>query len=596
MRQLHRLVRDRVVRLLLVVTAALFGCTGSAAAASYTQTIDPGHSLKAISCMPATTTCVVANSQGDSMYATDVSASSAATWNPWSGPTGQSPSHAVECPASTLCVLAAGEVEGGGGNLYRATSLGGPFLTSVLPANGFNAVSCPSTSFCVAANNGGGFIRYSTNPSGIIWSAVSIGTGAMKDVSCLSSSFCAVVDGASNIHVAATEEGVKESAGWVVTNLNGAAGLRSIACISTTSCLAVDGSNEVLSVTIAADGKATSSKVVVDGAGELVAVSCTGETCVAADGVGALFSSTNGGADWAMRYGSGAPATSASCPTSTLCAGISTSGTITTFDPSSVMPPRVVITTNALPDGAAKVPYAAQLEATEGTPPYRWSATGLPLGLTIDKTSGRITGTPMTAICVQAPCAQPPVTYTPTITVADSDGIPSSKQLTLAIAGAAAEIPPGRENPPGRGTAAPTPVVTDLKASHRLWRLGSGLARISKARGNGKTLPVGTTFSFNLNMPATVEFHFQRHIQGRKRGDRCVVQTSKNRQGEPCRRSAQEGLLSFASHPGANRVVFKGRLSRTDALKPGHYTLVVTTTGSDGQRSAPAWINFRMVK
>ena len=579
------------------MAVAVLGCIGSAAAASYTQTINSGNGLNAISCIPATTTCVVANDQGDALYATDVSVTSAATWTPWSGPDEQSPSHAFECPATSLCLLAAGEVEGGGGNLYYATVLGGPFHTSLLPANGVNAVSCPSTSFCVTANNGGGFIRYSVQPSGILWTAVSIGTGAMNDVSCLSSSFCAVVDGAGSIHVAVTEQGIKEPAGWIATNVNGIAGLESVACISTTSCLVVDGSDEVLGLAIASDGKATSSRLMIAGAEELVAISCTGLTCAAADGAGALFSSTNGGASWTMRYGGGAPFAGVSCPTSTLCAGVSTSGTVTTFDPSSPMPPRVVITTSSLPSGAAKVPYEAQLEATDGSPPYRWAATGLPPGLAFDQTSGRITGTPMTAVCVQAPCAQPPLTYNPTITVADSDGIPSSKQLPLAIAGAPAEALPESESHASGGVIdGPAPVLANLRVSHRLWRLGGGSARIDKSRANRKPLPTGTTISFDLDVAAAVDLLFKRHLPGRRQHEVCIAPTSRNRHGEPCRRSFEEGALSLVGHPGKNRVVFNGWLSRSDALRPGRYTLVVTATRSNGRRSAPAWIDFRMVR
>ncbi|HEX7246147.1 MAG TPA: Ig domain-containing protein [Solirubrobacterales bacterium] len=560
--------------------------SATATAATFTQAIDAGNSVNTVSCVPATATCVVADSKGNALYATDVSVTSAATWTFWSGPSGQSPAEAVSCPSTTLCVLADGSVAGGGGNVYRASSLGGTFLTSFKPMNGVNAFSCPTTSFCVAASNGEGFIRYSTKPSGISWTAEVIGTGAMIGVSCLSSSFCAVVDDSGNLHVATTEQGIKESAGWTPTNLNGTTALRGIACSSTVSCVAVDGSGKVLKVTVGAAGEATATTQAIDGAKELTAVSCTSSTCAVADGNGSLFSSTNAGADWTIRYGGGAAFTSVSCPSASLCTAATMSGNVTTFDPSAIVAP-LLVTSSSLPAGTAGTPYEAQVEATGGTPPYHWSATGLPPGLSINQATGRITGTPLTAICVRSPCSQPPASYAPTVTATDSDGIPASRQLTISLAGKEVET----------GPAAVAPIVTKLKASHHVWRVGNGLARISKgSRDNRNMPPVGTTFSFELNVQATVTFDFTRRLAGRKEGGRCVAKTGTNRKGKACRRMVRAGALSFSGHPGMNKVVFLGRISRAKSLKPGQYTLTVKATSSDGQRSAPASLSFRVAR
>jgi hypothetical protein len=231
-------------------------------------------------------------------------------------------------------VIAAGEVAGGGGNVYKATSLGGAFSTSFLPANGVGSISCPSTSFCVTAQEGGGFIRYSTKPSGISWTTVAIGTGAMKGVSCLSVSFCAVVDGAGNVRVATTEARIKEAGGWTATNVNGGKALRRVACSSTTSCLAIDGGSEVLKLTIAQPaGTASASKVAVAGAGELTSLTCNGATCVAVDADGDVFTSTNSGTSWARRHDAGEKLTSVSCPSTTLCASVNVGGDAAMFKP-----------------------------------------------------------------------------------------------------------------------------------------------------------------------------------------------------------------------------------------------------------------------
>jgi hypothetical protein len=61
------------------------------------------------------------------------------------------------------------------------------------------------------------------------------------------------------------------------------------------------------------------------------------------------------------------------------------------------------ITTIALPDGAQNITYPAlAMQATGGTPPYTWTATGLPLGITLS-TSGVLTGVPTSEFYLPMP-------------------------------------------------------------------------------------------------------------------------------------------------------------------------------------------------
>lgn len=75
-----------------------------------------------------------------------------------------------------------------------------------------------------------------------------------------------------------------------------------------------------------------------------------------------------------------------------------------------------------LPAGLVGTPYAASVPFSGGTPPYSFSASGLPAGLTINGSTGAISGIP-----VQAGAA------TPVVTVTDAFGIQASGTLSLSV-------------------------------------------------------------------------------------------------------------------------------------------------------------------
>jgi hypothetical protein len=145
--------------------------------------------------------------------------------------------------------------------------------------------------------------------------------------------------------------------------------------------------------------------------------------------------------------------------------------------------------------------------------------------------------------------------------------------------------------PPACSCAVTLLRVTNATQSHRVWREGSKLARISSKRP-----PVGTTFSFTLNERATVRFAFTQLVGGRKLGGRCVAQTKANRRKAACRRPVTRGALSFTGHAGTNKVAFQGRISRSKKLPPGTYTLSIVATNAAAQRSNPAQLTFTIVR
>jgi hypothetical protein len=60
---------------------------------------------------------------------------------------------------------------------------------------------------------------------------------------------------------------------------------------------------------------------------------------------------------------------------------------------------KLVVVTTTLPTGIVGVPYSAQLVASGGKPPYRWTLApgSLPPGLTLDPATGIISGVPTQA-------------------------------------------------------------------------------------------------------------------------------------------------------------------------------------------------------
>jgi hypothetical protein len=89
----------------------------------------------------------------------------------------------------------------------------------------------------------------------------------------------------------------------------------------------------------------------------------------------------------------------------------------------------VITTASPLPGGQISVPYSTTVAGTGGTAPFVWSATGTPAGLSINASTGVISGTPTAA----GPS-------TVTVTLADSAGASVSKDLSLTIA--VAVVPP----------------------------------------------------------------------------------------------------------------------------------------------------------
>jgi tetratricopeptide (TPR) repeat protein len=100
--------------------------------------------------------------------------------------------------------------------------------------------------------------------------------------------------------------------------------------------------------------------------------------------------------------------------------------------------PTLAISTASLPNGSIGTPYDQIVVATGGTAPFTWSISSgsLPAGLSLNSTTGAMTGTPTTS-------ATTPTGFTFTVTVTDSSAAPltAQKQFTLTPDAAAERGP-----------------------------------------------------------------------------------------------------------------------------------------------------------
>lgn len=187
-------------------------------------------------------------------------------------------------------------------------------------------------------------------------------------------------------------------------------------------------------------------------------------------------------------------------------------------------------------------------------------------------------------VVVQLIGLAPATTYHVVLDAANADGAVTSMDVAFVTA-------PGSRGGEGGSVA---PVIANIRQSARRWLPGPTLATLTRARG--RTLPIGTTFTFGLDQVASVTLTFTRVTPGRRVNGRCVAPRARNQHRPTCGRQLLAGTLTFAGHPGANQIRFYGRLSRRARLAPGNYRMVTVAVNRAGQRSARQRLSFTILR
>jgi FG-GAP repeat len=157
-------------------------------------------------------------------------------------------------------------------------------------------------------------------------------------------------------------------------------------------------------------------------------------------------------------------------------------------------------------------------------------------------------------------------------------------------------LPKAPASPTVASKPATPPVLTNVSQSHARWRAGSSLARLSATGPKKKPKPpIGTTFSFTLNVAANVGFTFSQKVAGRRVRGKCVAAGAGNRHKPSCKRTLVRGEATVVAHAGNDKLAFQGVLARQTKLKPGSYT-VTLVAASAALRSAPHSLSFTIVK
>ncbi len=251
----------------------------------------------------------------------------------------------VSCPSIALCVAvdSAGNVlvssdPIGGQGTWESRSVNPPNPTDETPG-GFNAISCPSTSFCVAVG-AFGQAATSTDPAVLSsWELIPMGIDEpanLTGVSCSSPTRCVAVDNQGFAVTADVAEG--EPLIWTRTSTqidSETTNISGLSCVSTDLCVAIDTYGDAITAT-QTDPTAWNGTVLIEPQAHTMinGVACASVTlCAAVDVSGSVLVSTNPRAispTWTPPVQvEGSYLTAVACVSGPLCVAVDGSGRAT---------------------------------------------------------------------------------------------------------------------------------------------------------------------------------------------------------------------------------------------------------------------------
>jgi len=381
------LLRRRSHRAAFVVVS-IAALAGAAPAAAATTTgwvgpvpVDPGVATVAvaISSMSCSSSsfCMAVSTAGQVLVFQDGS------WGPPVQLGDSATAGLVSCAPGGFCVVTA--LGASLGETLVFTYDAGAWSAPVtVPDFDITDVSCASSSFCLAVDNGGDVLDY----NGSSWtSPESIGASGnahpLADVSCVTSAFCAAVDTSGNlltidgtsvisdtpenvfppnsplsVSCASTTFCVATGGGMAVTFSSGAWGppssidttsVTSVSCAAnSTFCTAIDDNGYGLSYTAGAWSSPTQLEAPIPLYGsELTSVSCGSVAqCFVTDSAGRLL--TLNGASKSVTVLGGGASPQLSCPSQSFCEAVDSEGRAMTLSGDTWSAPTDIDATNAL--------------------------------------------------------------------------------------------------------------------------------------------------------------------------------------------------------------------------------------------------------
>jgi DNA-binding beta-propeller fold protein YncE len=199
--------------------------------------------------------------------------------------------------------------------------------------------------------------------------------------------------------------------------------------------------------------------------------------------------------------------------------------------------------------------------------------------------------------------------YAVTLTVTDDAGCSTARTFTgqtVSCNGSAAAqvshqltVPSGPPPIPQRPSSSSSPpLLSALTVSPRTFGLAGRRVRgrcVASTPANRRhhrcKRAIKLRIAYQLNAPAHVSITIARQLPGRLAGGRCVKPTRKNRKHRPCTRSiALSGVITANGRPGANTVIFNGRIGGHN-LTAGKYRLTATPS-ANGQTGSSRTVAF----